>query len=883
MGSNNEKNELYRTSHLVLVTGYTCFVIMHIIISFLLEWEKWILIPIVAGLMVCWFLHIKSIFTDRQRLWIYGGIMMANYFCYGTHLTSTYDLVIVMIAIIMLFTMTGEKGLITLGQITYYITMTYDLYMLAKDGDYFNILLICRITMHYSVMTMVAWISKVTISKWNQVLDTSNDEIAKLTEDTERLNDFLANVSHEIRTPVNAIIGLSSICIDKTEEGEIKNDMKAVRGAGKRIADQISDILDYSEIDRGAIVKNCEDFMLSSAMNDVMTDLRAIAPDELELVIDIDPDIPAVMNTDVAKFKKIIKALVSNGIKYTKEGGVCLKISSQKRDYGVNLYIEVSDTGIGMTEEEVEHVYDRFYQSDSGRSRSSSGLGLGLGIVHGFVSLLGGFMTIESKPGKGTSVRVSIPMSVKDDVSCMSVNNASKLRVASFRSFDKISTPAVRDFFAHQSQNLVKGLGLNFFRITSADDLYKIDDTVTHLFVGENEYVNNREQIEKIAETCAVIVVGGHEFTLPASSHARFMQKPFYSFPVVSILNTSSEGKSGGGKMIITGIHALIVDDEPMNLIVASSIFKRYGLMVSTASSGAESIQMCHDNVYDIVFMDHMMAGMDGVEAMKKIKTDLHGKNHDTPMVALTANAMSSAKQMFLSKGFDGFVSKPIEIEELERTLKRLLPKNAVSYADEKDEEPVTNDSKAAASFEADDDDIFEFGPGEETETENVSVSDDVFAKLNEAGIDTEAGLGYFNGAKDFYMELLIQFNSELTGKIENLNKFYAAEDWPNYEIVIHSTKSSCKMIGENVISDEAYKLEQAAHNKDAGYITSNHERVLTRIAKLKAALDEILGDTKSDLSDDVMEFSPDDDGEVFEFDAGGSDDVIEFNAEEDE
>ncbi|MBQ1506778.1 MAG: hypothetical protein IIZ48_08450, partial [Erysipelotrichales bacterium] len=247
------------------------------------------------------------------------------------------------------------------------------------------------------------------------------------------------------------------------------------------------------------------------------------------------------------------------------------------------------------------------------------------------------------------------------------------------------------------------------------------------------------------------------------------------------------------------------------------------------------------------------------------------------------ANAMSSAKQMFLSEGFDGFVSKPIEIEELERTLKRLLPKNAVSYADGKDEEPVTDDSKAAASFEADDDDIFEFGPGEETETENVSVSDDVFAKLNEAGIDTEAGLGYFNGAKDFYMELLIQFNSELTGKIENLNKFYAAEDWPNYEIVIHSTKSSCKMIGENVISDEAYKLEQAAHNKDAGYITSNHERVLTGIAKLKAALDEILGDTKSDLSDDVMEFSPDDDGEVFEFDAGGSDDVIEFNAEEDE
>ena len=120
-----------------------------------------------------------------------------------------------------------------------------------------------------------------------------------------------------------------------------------------------------------------------------------------------------------------------------------------------------------------------------------------------------------------------------------------------------------------------------------------------------------------------------------------------------------------------------------MNLVVAKSIFKRYEMVVDSASSGYEAVEFCRGKGFDIIFMDHMMGGMDGVEAMKKIRSDVKGVNHETPMIALTANAMSSAKQMFLSEGFDGFVSKPIEIEELERTIRRVLPKNLISYVEE--------------------------------------------------------------------------------------------------------------------------------------------------------------------------------------------------------
>ena len=399
MELNNETRDMSSTSQLILLIGYSIFIVMHIIITFLLGWDKWILLLMLAGLAASWFMHIGAVFTDIQRITLISGFMMCSYFIYGTHLTSTYDLAIVMAGLMLFFILIGIKGLMYLCQITYYITMTYDLVCIAMDGGKFDTLLICRIVMQYAVITMIAGFGRLIISKWSGLIATMRDEIDGLTDATDRLNDFLANVSHEIRTPVNAVIGMSGICIDKEQDPEIKKDMISVRAAGRKVAEQIGDILDFSEIDRNIAVKNSEDYMMSSLINDIMTDIRLSYKTDIELVIDVDSSIPAIMNTDVAKLKKVIRALMSNALKFTKEGGVYLGISAQKHEYGVNLIFEISDTGSGMTDEELERVYERFYQSDSGRSRTGSGLGLGLSIASGFVSLLGGFMTISSRAG----------------------------------------------------------------------------------------------------------------------------------------------------------------------------------------------------------------------------------------------------------------------------------------------------------------------------------------------------------------------------------------------------------------------------------------------------------------------------------------------------
>ena len=842
-----ESNDLFQSSHLTLLISYTIFAIILIAESLLLGWENWAIMIIIVGISMAWVLHLRHNTPSNVRIWVYAILMMGCFFFYGIHETSTFDLALVMAAIIMLNTMTGKKQLITLCQFTFYVTMIYELVNMIISGEIFDALLITRSLLHLCMIYFIGRFAKVIIDKWLQVLNRSNDEIEQLTEATEHLNDFLANVSHELRTPVNAIIGLTSLCIDKSRHREVEGDLIAVRDAGRKVADQISDILDYSEIDRKKAVCNNEDYMLSSVLHDLVTEVKQYKPKNVELIIDVDPSIPAVMNTDVAKFKKILKALITNGLKYTQKGGVYVRITTVNHEYGINLCIEVTDTGKGMTEYELEKVYDSFYQADSSRTRQGGGLGLGLAITSGFVALMGGFMTIESKPDVGTTVTVSIPQRVIDPLSCMSVSAPDKLCLGAFLHFEKYNHPAVRDYYNSMVLNIVKGLGIQMHRVNNAENLKLLRDSVhlTHLFIAEEEYNDNVDLIEDLAKTTVVAVVANEGIILPKNTRVKVLEKPFYCFPVVSILNSTIDSKEERvKKMRCDGVRALVVDDESMNLVVAKSIFGRYGMKVYTVTSGQESIDICREKVFDIIFMDHMMSGMDGVEAMKRIRTDVSGLNGSIPIVALTANAMSSAKQMFLSEGFDGFVSKPVEVEELERVLRQVLPKSSVSYVDADSE---------VQEAEPEEEEIESVAPGVEEK--------DFMAELKKDGIDTDAGLKYCVGDKDFYKSLLIQFASESADKIASMKNYFIIRDWHNYEIFVHALKSTSKMIGIADLSEKAKALEQAAKENGEAYILENHEDMIRDYGRITANIREQLLSEEGSSNDDVFEFVPESEG----------------------
>jgi len=272
--------------------------------------------------------------------------------------------------------------------------------------------------------------------------------------------------------------------------------------------------------------------------------------------------------------------------------------------------------------------------------------------------------------------------------------------------------------------------------------------------------------------------------------------------------------------------------------------------------SGQESIDICREMTFDIVFMDHMMGGMDGVEAMKRIRSDVAGKNGETPIVALTANAMSSAKQMFLSEGFDGFVSKPIETDELERVMRQVLPKSMVTY------EEIDELSEPEPDFEE---------LRKESSPKMTALS--LREHLKPYSVDTDAGMKYCLNDFEFYKSLLVQFAAEAVDKIPLINRYYESADFKNYEILVHALKSTSKMIGAGVLSDKAKQLELAAKEKKEEFIKENHYPMMGEYGALYKGLSTILAEEIRETKEAKKEEAPKEEPK--------DEEILEFSAEE--
>ena len=848
MDEKSKNTYYFQGSHLVVLFCYTLFSVILIGESLLLGWEKWALILIAIAVSACWIIHIRQILSIAARIWVYASLMMATAYFYGIHATSTYDLALIISVIMIIFVSTGIPGLITLCQVTYYLTLPYDLFQLYKSGETIDSLFITRTMLHIAVVTVMSFIVRGFIRRWIGVINESDEEKAKLKDAADRLNDFLANISHEIRTPINAVMGLSSVCIEKVDDKEVKDDLSLIFESGKNVSDQISDILDYSEIDMESLTVNNSDYMISSVLNDLVSQISPKRLENIELVIDVEPSIPYILNSDEVKIRRILKHLIDNGIKYTPKGGVYVRITCEPRDYGINLLIEVTDTGIGMSPQEVERSYERFYQANSGRDRSNSGLGLGLSIVNGFVKALNGFMIIESAVGEGTTVRVSLPQTVTDSAGCMNVNPGKTPEIGSYLHFEKYDNPLVREAYNKMTINMTLGLKQTMQRADNLEAFKKLAGLshFTHVILGREEYEEDPSYFDELSKTTLVAVVADASFTPSEGSDVRVMKKPFYCFPVVSFLNADiNDEVKEEGRLYCPGAKALVVDDEPMNHMVAKSILSSYEMEVVAVSSGFEAVEFIQRDMVDIIFMDHMMPGMDGVETAKRIRAELGKQKKEVPIVALTANAVSSAKEMFIREGFDGFIAKPIEIPELERVLKRLLPKSVIQIAGNKDiavEEAKKEAQKPEASKETEE--LFA-----ETDPEKETV------------IDKATGLNYCQGDEELYYQILEEYAGDFEGRMSDLSSYLENGDFTNYEIIIHSVKSTSRMIGAGALADEAYELEKAAGAGDEEKILSLHDKTMKDYKKIAKEACEILGkknDFDTDFeSDGIFEFDP--------------------------
>ena len=679
MNENSLRNARVHNTVVVIIT-IAC--IGAVIESISQGWEFWVPPLIVCGLIAVWVLHVTQYgsWSFRENFYLIFTMLVAFY--HGVHPTSFLDVGVTSALVMVTMTLLKRKEFILFLLVEYIFIMAIQIFMLVRFGDYQTDpgYYLSRIATHLAaVLCTYRALSEIIRNnrKDKEELELRNSEKESARVEME---DFLVNISHELRTPVNVINGVSTLILRK----EQRDDVVSIQEAGVRLSRQIEDIQDYSEIQRGDVVLEESKYMITSLLNDTIAAFQSWKKNkDLDFIVDLDPSLPSVMRGDVGKISKVIRHLLDNSVKFTKRGGIYLRVSGIRREYGINLSVEVTDTGIGMSRGDIDKISRGLYRGDKKRNRATGGIGLGFSIVYGFVRTMNGFVNIESRKGRGTTVRVSLAQEIIDPAPCISVDSDRLINMAFHAMPGRTGVPELRDFYRNMATNLASGLRINLYFAANTQDLDKLLERgdITHVFLSSEAYSANSayyDGLSKNADGPVLAVSAPDGFRVRKGSRVIVMSKPVYGVPISRVLSgdTSSVQLPAGDedrRPILDGLRALVVDDEPMNLVVASGLFREYNMTIDTAESGREAIDKFGRNEYDLVFMDHMMPEMDGVEAMKRLREIAEDQGRVTRVIALTANAISGAKEMFMREGFDGFISKPIDITEFERVMNQVM------------------------------------------------------------------------------------------------------------------------------------------------------------------------------------------------------------------
>ncbi len=682
---------------LLLASIVTMFGVMLILVTVAMSWELWMVPVILIGNTMVWCLHIGRAGSATFYENLCAGLLMVGFFFFSVHKATLFEMPAVACMLILVFSMFNKKRLLYMTASLYVLVLLYHFFLLRTITYDMGAQELVRLGLGGTVVLGALIIAVYRINRRREIRKQYDSTLVLLEESGKQNAEFLSNVSHELRTPINMVLGISDVILEKEICPELRSDLESIKMAGKRLSNQINNMLDYTEIVEGTLIPAREPYMITSLLNDIIT-MTAMqgGKHDLEMVFDLDPMMPAVLVGDVEKISHVMKILLDNSIKFTENGGINVCVNVRQESYGVNLIIDVCDTGIGMTNSQLTQMCDDFYQADSGSGRFAGGLGLGLPIARGLLHAMGGFIHFDSKEQEGLRTRITIPQGVKDDSPALTISHPERLCIACYFRPERYNSEEVRGYYDNMILHMVEGLGIEGYQVHNFEGLQKVLDnhSVTHLFIAQSEYEENSFYYEELGCTLPVVVIAERDFLMSRDSRLMVIRKPFFALSVVNLLNGMigenefKEAQAAGRKPFsCESVHVLAVDDEEMNLVVAKGVLGSYGIQVDTCLSGKEAVERCACTQYDIVFLDHMMPGFDGVETLKRIRELNNGMYKELPIIALTANTISGAREMFRHEGFTEFIPKPIERAVLERVLRRVLPDESVQYAETPEKE----------------------------------------------------------------------------------------------------------------------------------------------------------------------------------------------------
>ena len=591
-----------------------------------------------------------------------------------------------------------------------------------------------------------------------------------------------ANMSHELRTPLNTIIGISEILArSPLSEGQLKQ-IAYITDSGKNLLTMINDLLDFSKLGSNKFELNVESYNLEDIIYDTTTVASVRLTDKpIDYLVYVSSYVPKQLVGDVVRVRQLMNNVISNAVKYTQKGQIvttidCEHLSADK----VRLIISVEDTGIGIKKENINSIFENYTRFDGNTNKNIEGTGLGMPIAKKFATLMGGDITVDSIYQKGSTFTISIIQEVVDKTPLLPEYSTeeSRKKILILEKSQLLSAhyslcleDAYADFYiTDDNYSFSELLSTNKYDFILADP-----DTISML----------REEMGDSEDTSLISLIRSTSFT---GTDGPTIFIPLFSIEIHAYLTGTTlpeRHHTPANTLTIRTMpekHILIVDDNAMNLQVATGIMEPYKMKISQAASGKSAINLVQTGNYDLILMDHMMPEMDGEETMNAIKELDNGAYASIPIIACTANASHGAEDQFRQMGFSDFISKPLDIFKIHELLYRWLTpsENAETY---------------------------QYTHGVTAITENVEETAD------NSHIDFNEGLARI-GSMPIYLKTLRNFCDTIPKKKEIINTSFP-DDIKTFVIEVHGLKGIAAIVSANELAKQSLALEMMGKNED--------------------------------------------------------------------